>query len=137
MTVHQDLFLQAVTLAKIDAKKPKQVNLRRAISAAYYAVFHSLVYEACCTVIKGLPRDAKGNYLISHAIQNVARAFAELQEKRHLADYDLTEHFNRSEVLGMIEQAKVRTTAFTEIPSLDEKKFFLACHWAWKDLANC
>jgi len=45
--VHKDLLEQAVRLAKLDAKKPKQANLRRAISSAYYAVFHLLVDEAC------------------------------------------------------------------------------------------
>jgi hypothetical protein len=46
MSQHADLLVQAVNLAKIDAKKPKQANLRRAISSAYYAVFHLLVDEA-------------------------------------------------------------------------------------------
>jgi hypothetical protein len=39
MSQHEDLLAQAVILAKIDLKKPKQANLRRAISSAYYAVF--------------------------------------------------------------------------------------------------
>ena len=39
-------------LATIDAKKPKQANLRRAISSAYYAVFHLLVDEACRVQIR-------------------------------------------------------------------------------------
>jgi len=45
--VHEDLLEQAVKLAKLDVKKPKQVNLRRAVSSAYYALFHLLVDEAC------------------------------------------------------------------------------------------
>ena len=32
MSQHEDLLEQAIHLATIDAKKPKQVNLRRAIS---------------------------------------------------------------------------------------------------------
>lgn len=46
--MHDDLLAQAEALARLDAKKPKQVNLRRAISSAYYAVFHCLVHHACC-----------------------------------------------------------------------------------------
>jgi hypothetical protein len=42
-----DLLDQAETLARLDPKKPKQANLRRALSAAYYALFHFLVEEAC------------------------------------------------------------------------------------------
>ena len=45
--MYKDLLEQALRLAKLDAKKPKQANLRRAISSAYYALFHMLVNEAC------------------------------------------------------------------------------------------
>jgi hypothetical protein len=45
--VHEDLLEQAERLATFDVRKPKQANLRRAISAAYYAVFHLLVDEGC------------------------------------------------------------------------------------------
>ncbi len=48
--MHEDLFAQAEMLALVDSRKPKQVNLRRAISAAYYGVFHYLVDEACRVV---------------------------------------------------------------------------------------
>ena len=47
MSAHGDLLQQAFHLATIDAKKPKQANLRRAVSSAYYAVFHLLIDEAC------------------------------------------------------------------------------------------
>lgn len=46
--MHDDLFSQAALLATIDVKKPKQTNLRRAVSSLYYGVFHFLVNEACC-----------------------------------------------------------------------------------------
>ena len=45
--MYKDLLEQAARLAQLDAKKPKQANLRRAISSAYYAIFHLLVDEAC------------------------------------------------------------------------------------------
>jgi hypothetical protein len=44
--VHEDLLEQAVTLATLDVRKPKQANLRRAVSSVYYAVFHLLVDES-------------------------------------------------------------------------------------------
>ena len=165
----------AEQIANFDAGKPKQANLRRAVSTAYYAVFHYLVHEACCaligtqnaqrpyrhvlsrgfvhttmkqacssfgggtlknTVTKGLPTDQHGNYAIPKAIQNIAATFAELQEKRHLADYDLSERFKRSEVLTLIDQAKSHVLKFQELPITDDRKFFLACLWAWKELTN-
>jgi len=175
MTVYSDLIEQAEHLAKIDVAKPKQASLRRAVSAAYYAVFHFLVDEACCvligtknsqkgyrhalgrafthsimkqacssfaggtlkdSVIKGLPRDAAGNYPIPKAIQKMALTFAELQEKRHLADYDRSEVFKRSEVLTLIDQTKNDVENFAQLPVSDDRKFFLACLWAWKELTN-
>lgn len=173
--MHDDLFAQAETLAKIDPKKPKQVNLRKGVSSAYYAVFHFLVHETCCVhfgsqhaqapyrhvvgrafvhgvmkqacvsfaggnlkdaVIKGLPRNGAGKYVIPEAIRRLALTFVELQEKRHRADYDRSERFKRLDVLELIAEAKDRVAEFTALPMTDEKKFFLACLWAWKELTN-
>jgi uncharacterized protein (UPF0332 family) len=173
--VHEDLFAQAEILARLDAKKPKQVNLRRSVSAAYYADFHYLTHEACCiqfgtqhaqapyrsvigrafahsamkaacnsfgggtlkeSVIKALPRDANGRYLVHPAIRDMATTFADLQEKRQRADYDRSERFKRSEVLLVIEQAKDSVAKFSAMPVSDDKKFFVACLWAWKEVTN-
>lgn len=173
--MHEDLFAQAELLATLDARKPKQVNLRRALSAAYYAIFHYLVNEACriqigtqhaqspfrhvlgrafthvtmkqacasfgggmlkASVAKGLPSGAVGYYSIPPEIRSLARMFVDLQDRRHLADYDLAERFTRSDVLIMIENAKRHVTAFAQLPPSDDKRFFLACLWAWKELAN-
>lgn len=173
--MHDDLLAQAETLAGLDPKKPKQVNLRRAISAAYYAVFHFLVHESTCaqfgsshaqrayrdvlarayshtamrsacnsfssgnlkeSVIKGLPRDSGGRFAISMPIQELAAMFSEVQQKRHLADYDRSERFARADVLTLIEDLRKSITAFASLEGSDTKRFFLACLWAWKELAN-
>ena len=42
MSLPEDLLEQAVHLATLDARRPKQANLRRAVSTAYYALFHLL-----------------------------------------------------------------------------------------------
>ena len=169
--MHADLLAQAIQLATLDPKKPKQANLRRAVSAAYYAVFHFLVQNACrimigtqhsqaafrhvlgraythtnikqaclsfsggtlkSNVTKGLPK----HFQIPVAIQELAATFLELQNIRHLADYDLTERFKRSDVIFRIERVGIRINSFDALPSTDEKKFFLACLWAWKELNN-
>ena len=41
-----DLLEQAWHLAKREKKKPRQASLRRAVSTAYYALFHLLIHEA-------------------------------------------------------------------------------------------
>jgi hypothetical protein len=46
MPLAHDLLSQARILATLDATRPKQASLRRAISTAYYALFHLLV-AAC------------------------------------------------------------------------------------------
>ena len=166
-----DLLQQAVSLAKLDAKKPKQANLRRALSSVYYAVFHLLIDEACriqigaqhsqapfrhvlgrafthgvlkdaCksfaggTLKKGASKGLPPGFVIPMEIRELAQMFVNLQEIRHLADYDLTERFKRSEVLVRIAEVTKHTENFKNMESSNEKRFFLSCLWAWKELAN-
>jgi hypothetical protein len=56
--VHKDLLAQATVLASMDPRRPKQANLRRAISSAYYALYHFLVDEACRDLL-GAHRDKR------------------------------------------------------------------------------
>lgn len=51
LSVFNDLIQQAEMLATVDRRRPIQANLRRAVSAVYYAVFHLLVEEACINLI--------------------------------------------------------------------------------------
>ncbi len=169
--MHTDLLEQAVKLAKLDAKRPRQANLRRAVSSVYYAVFHLLVDEACrvqigaqhgqapfrqvlgrafahgvmkeaCksfgggTLKKGVAKGLPAGLAIPAEIRVLAETFVDLQERRHLADYDLTERFKRSDVLSLINQVEGRIQAFRNLASSNEKRFFLSCLWAWKELAN-
>lgn len=43
--IPRDLLIQADHLVRLSPKRPKQVNLRRAVSSAYYAVFHALCFS--------------------------------------------------------------------------------------------
>jgi uncharacterized protein (UPF0332 family) len=169
--LHKDLLQQARELATRDPRKPRQANLRRAVSSAYYALFHALVDEACrqilgarhsdspfrhvlgrafthgtmrqacvafaggtlkAAVMKGLP----ANFSVPLEIKVVARAINDLQERRHLADYDRTELFNRSDVLAQIDRAEMALSMWTGLPSSVTKRFFLACLLAWSTLAG-
>lgn len=51
MSLHAELLEQAKFLATKECGTPNQANLRRAISASYYALFHRLVDEATCMLI--------------------------------------------------------------------------------------
>ena len=57
MALHHDLLRQARHLATNEPRKPKQASLRRAISAAYYALFHLLIAEAASRFITGQGRE--------------------------------------------------------------------------------
>jgi uncharacterized protein (UPF0332 family) len=46
MPLADDLLEQAYHLANREPKKPKQASLRRAVSTAYYALFHRLISAA-------------------------------------------------------------------------------------------
>jgi hypothetical protein len=46
MPFAQDLLEQSAHLANREPRRPRQASLRRAVSTAYYALFHLLIQEA-------------------------------------------------------------------------------------------
>jgi len=53
MALHRDLLTQARLLAFNEPKRPKQVSLRRAASAACYALFHFLIDRSTRLIVSG------------------------------------------------------------------------------------
>ena len=130
-----DLQVQANMLAKIDKTRPKQINLRRASSAAYYAMFHELcqliadefvgknssterawlqAYRALnhgearsrCKSIR--EAEDKGMNFPSGVVA-FADKFTLLQATRHEADYNPQGNYQREDIIGFVEMAdKVR-----------------------------
>ena len=88
------------------------------------------------TLKKGVAKGLPAAFAIPAEIKDLALTFVSLQDYRHLADYDLTERFKRSDVLSLIIEVRRRIEAFTNLASSNEKRFFLSCLWAWKELAN-
>ena len=118
----------------------QQAAMRRAVSTAYYAVFHALCY--CCTdgLVRWSRTDlvAKAYRSLNHgdarkrlagaasltepgsALRLVSAAFNDLQDRRHEADYDRpTSMFSRGEVVAHIEKAR---RAVDLIGALDENQ---------------
>jgi uncharacterized protein (UPF0332 family) len=58
LAYHDDLLRQARELARKDRGRPRQVNLRRAVSSAYYAAFHLLSDEGAATLSPSQPEPA-------------------------------------------------------------------------------
>jgi len=82
--VHGDLLDQAKMLATLDKGKPRQANLRRAVSAAYYALFHYLVAQSCRAIIgtqhaqRGY-RHALSRAFLHTTMKNACRSFSSCQ----------------------------------------------------------
>ncbi len=142
----KDFLDVARDLARLDAHRPRQASLRRAVSTAYYALFHLLIRSSVSAHVgfgptsthreigeaivrwfthtriaevcgqftgptvpsklrKVLPKGAKAA-AASMALQSVARAFLDLQQARHEADYDPSKRFTRQGVLTQISQVE-------------------------------
>lgn len=57
MSLHGDLLAQARSLLRREPRRPKQASLRRAVSTAYYALFHLLIHEATRMLVSGAALD--------------------------------------------------------------------------------
>lgn len=139
MGLASDLLEQADHLAKRDKTRPKQASLRRAVSAAYYALFHLLVAEAATNwkVARQRPVFARsfehrkmraacsrGQYTDPH-LRAVAATFVDLQQTRHLADYDYATVFTRTEVVEQIDKVREAFARWQRVRDTDEAKDFL------------
>lgn len=132
MGIAQDLLQQANHLAAYEGNNPTQASLRRAVSTAYYALFHLLVEDAAQRwqgsheARGGLERafdhgpmktaslqfrgttwsDWLGtSRQVPPAVRQVANAFVDLQEERHTADYDNHEQWSLTEVQTTLNTA--------------------------------
>jgi hypothetical protein len=129
MPYPQELFDSALALYRINPET--QATLRRAVSTAYYALFHFLIEEACKNWARPEQRpaitrvfehkrmfDASNSRVAKYKnaaggsaefhLYSVAYAFCQLQQKRHQADYDLSSTWATSSVklaLGSVADA--------------------------------
>ena len=79
MSLHSDLLEQARHLANREPKNPRQASLRRAVSSAYYALFHLLVSEATLRLIPNDPaglRFQSGRAFDHGNMKNACKSFA-------------------------------------------------------------
>ena len=143
----RDLSATARLLATASKGKPAQVHLRRAVSTAYYALFHTLARNGADLLIGGPNSDrskpawrqvyrALDHGTAKNACQNRAilsrfpkpiESFADLlvimQIKRHDADYDPTKRYTRSEVLQDIADVETAMNAFMAQSKKDRQAF--------------
>jgi hypothetical protein len=144
----QHLLDQASRLSKAQARRPRGADLRRAISAAYYAVFHAVVCAAADSVVT-VDKRATEQYIrvyrsVNHGalrklcesvrrqnsdfgddIRQFAAALLDLQEKRHSADYDPLFKAIRSDAILTITAARSAISQFQDAPA-EERAHFLS-----------
>ena len=126
-------------------KTSSEANLRRAVSSAYYALFHLLVRDAIANWKHGEhhsrlarmfdhKRMKDASTVILKEIGNVenletvdpeqaarfklsivAQAFVDLQQARHKADYDIGEPFQGLDAALDVEQARLAFQEWAEI----------------------
>ena len=130
---------------------------RRAVSTAYYAMFHCLA-RMCAdrlaanrgvplrpatrqTVYRSLQHGRVKRRCINprviapypEAIQAFASGFAELQRKRHRADYDPTAVFRAGEAQETVDKAERLIHALLAAPEADLRDFALRVLLAERD----
>ena len=128
-----------------------QISMRRAVSAAYYALFHGLVSEASNLLVRQAER-RRSRYLLVYRsfehgpmlqacrqvsrppprlgissfgpdVGSVAAAFETLQSQRHRADYDPQTRFIRNEVEEYIALAHSALEAIGRAPRTEREIF--------------
>ena len=140
------LIETARTLAEAGRGRPAQARLRRAVSTAYYAMFHCLAALAADLFIgrKRSPAWHRTYRALEHgrarnacqqgpamrefpvAIRHFAEIFVMLQAERQKADYALNVNaYQKSEVLEHVDSAEFAIRQF-EQADIDARRGFVA-----------
>lgn len=143
-----DLIAAALDLVEAGSRgRPRQANLRRAVSTAYYAMFHCLA--ACCAdmLVGGVgaersePAWRQAYRALEHGaarqrcnrtaiiqkfpveIREFADRFAGMQQRRHRADYDPEADYDKGDVLQDITDVAEAIAKFQRVPVKDRRAF--------------
>lgn len=143
-----------IAAARLLAQAPgggtaQEIRLRRAVSTAYYALFHCLA-ENCADLLAGRVKDKRHNEewlrvyrslphrktrnrcdnpraiaRFPEPIEEFAKLFVKMQEWRHNADYNPSASFDPAEVTGNIDDCEARLRAFNAVPTAARRAFAL------------
>ena len=126
--------------------RPRQAELRRAVSAAYYALFHALARCCADTLVGATParrsqpawtqtyRALEHGYAKNQCvrpaingfppeIQAFGRAFSEMQRNRTIADYATESDLTRAETIRLIDWTEQAIANFANAPVSDRRAF--------------
>ncbi|MCC6524688.1 MAG: hypothetical protein IT373_18670 [Polyangiaceae bacterium] len=155
MTLASDLLEQAWHLARLEPNEPRQASLRRAVSAAYYSLFHLITRDGAARVstierlrptiarafehaelakaARGITniRPGQDHWLAAHIdsvppdLAMCCETFAALQERRHVADYDASTSLTRGDVLTLLQRASGAHSAWNRVSKSDAALVFV------------
>jgi hypothetical protein len=142
-----DLLKTATSIIDSTPNKPRQSDLRRAVSTAYYAMFHTLS-KSCADLLVGTASRNRSKpawhqmyRALEHKrvkgaceckkilpefpadIQDFANLFVEMQAKRHKADYDPLEKFFKSAVVIDVGRVTLSIKKYTKVNIKDRRAF--------------
>jgi uncharacterized protein (UPF0332 family) len=144
--VIDDFIALANRLASASPSKPRQADLRRAVSTAYYALFHAMAKngadamagavkanrseQAWAHAWRGLQHgdartacEAIRNQAFPPEIKECADTFVKLQSERHAADYDPLHRLTRAKAILLVRQARDAISKLRAASSKDRRAF--------------
>ena len=140
-----DLIETARGMTELSPRRPSQANLRRAVSAAYYAMFHYLAGCAANAII-GRARDSAWHQTyraLEHGkarnacedkgpmaafpqeVRHFAKTFVILQKAQQQADYALDGQYSQLDVLAAIDRAERAIVRFDQA-DVQHRRAFVA-----------
>ena len=141
------LIEAARLLLEAHAGRPRQANLKRAVSTAYYAMFHALCKNCADSLVgkssaerseaawRQMYRTIEHGFAKSQCANNrvmrlfpaeielFAANFAELQGKRHKADYDPASTYKLEDVRLLLDAAEFYIKQLSNAPMKDLRAF--------------
>ena len=141
--IARNLIDTARSLVSDGPGRPRQTDLRRAVSTTYYAAFHRLMQ--CCAdrlvgtgpaeqtaswkrVYRALDHsrctkvcNSADTHALSPMVRHLTNLLPDLKGRRHAADYDPAARFTKSSVLRDIEATEVAMASFDTAPAEDQR----------------
>lgn len=127
--------------------RPRQDELCRAVSCAYYAMFHALA-GCCANMMVGVTRARRNQEAwrrtyraLEHGhaknqcsnarvlngfppeIQDFGELFIYMQRERHTADYDPDANYSRSDVIQFVDDTEGVIAGFESVDARDRRAF--------------
>ena len=139
----RDLIETARSLTEISPRRPSQANLRRAVSTAYYAMFHCLA-GCAANLLVGRARDSAWHQTyraLEHGkarsacedkgamaafpleVRDFAAMFAALQKLRQKADYALDGKYVKEDVRAKIDTVEDTIAGFEQADARHRRAF--------------